>query len=72
MDLLEKKIIQPSSSEWAVICMKKDGQIRYCMEYRKLNSETHKDAFPLPRIASCIDQLLGTTFISCLDMFRDR
>ena len=75
MDLLGKKIIQPSSSEWAVvpvICMKKDGKIRYCMDYRKLNSVTHKDALPLPRNASCIDQLRGTTFISCLDMFRDR
>ena len=75
MDLLGKKIIQPSSSEWAaapVICMKKDGKIRYCMDYRKLNSVTHKDALPLPRIESCIDQLRGTTFITCLDMFRDR
>jgi hypothetical protein len=26
--------------------------------YRKLNSVTHKDALPLPRIASCIDQLI--------------
>jgi hypothetical protein len=35
MDLLGKKIIQPSSSEWAaapVICMK-DGKIPYCMDY---------------------------------------
>ena len=71
MDLLGKKIIQPSSSEWAaapVICMKKDEQIRYCMDYRKLNSVTRKDALPLPRIASCIDQLRGTIFISCLDI----
>ena len=75
MDLLGKKIIQSSSSEWAaapIICMKKDGKIRYCMDYRKLNSVTYKDAFPLPRIESCIDQLRGTTFISCLDIFRDR
>jgi hypothetical protein len=52
MDLLGKKIIQPSSSEWAaapVICMK-DGKIPYCMDYRKLNSVTHKDALPLPRM----------------------
>lgn len=75
MDLLGKKIIQSSSSEWAavpVICMKKDGKIRYCMDYRKLDSVTHKDALPLPGIASCINQLRGTTFISCLDMLRDR
>ena len=45
---------------------------KHCMDYRKLNSVTHKDALPLPRIESCIDQLRGTTFISCLDMFRDR
>ena len=71
MDLLGKKIIQLSSSEWAaalVICRKKDGNIRYCMDYRKLNSIIRKDAFPLPHIESCIDQLRGTTFISGLDM----
>jgi hypothetical protein len=71
MDLLGKKIIQPSSSEWAadsVICKKKDGSIRYCMDYRKLHSVTRIDALPLPRIESCIDQLRGTTFIYCLDM----
>ena len=70
MDLLGKKIIQPSSSEWAadpVIC-RKDENIRYCMDYRKLNSVTRKDALPLPRIESCIDQIRGTTFISCLDI----
>ena len=72
MDLLGKKIIQPSSSEWAaapIICMKKDGKIVWIIENLTL---THKDAFPLPRIESCIDQLRGTSFISCLDMLRDR
>ena len=78
MDLLGKKIIQPSSSEWAaapVICMKKDGKIRYCMDYRKLNSFTHKDAFPLPRIESCIDQLreLPSSPVQiCLEIGRKR
>jgi hypothetical protein len=61
--LLKKGIIQPSSSEWAAapeICRKKDGKIRYCIEYRKLISVSRKE--------SCIDQLKGTKFMSCLDM----
>jgi len=70
-ELLDKNIIQPSTSEWAaapVICRKKDGKIRYCIDYRKLNAVTRKDAFPLPRIQACIDHLRGTKFMSCLDM----
>ncbi|XP_056114186.1 uncharacterized protein LOC130090696 [Rhinichthys klamathensis goyatoka] len=52
-DMLEKKVIQPSSSPWAapiVMVRKKDGSWRFCVDYRKLNSLTYKDAFPLPRI----------------------
>jgi len=70
-DLLKKKIIQPSTSEWAaapVLIRKKCGSLRYCIDYRKLNSLTKRDAFPLPRIESCLDTLKGTQFMSCLDM----
>lgn len=70
-DLLEKGVIQPSTSEWAaapVLVRKKDGKIRYCIDYRKLNAVTRKDAFPLPRIECCIDTLRGNKLMSCLDM----
>ena len=70
-ELLEKKVIQPSSSAWAaapVLVRKKDGKLRYCIDYRKLNAVTKKDAFPLPRIEACLDTLKGSKFMSCLDM----
>ncbi|VDI12072.1 Hypothetical predicted protein, partial [Mytilus galloprovincialis] len=69
-ELLKRKIIQ-KSSEWCaapVLVRKRDGKIRYCIDYRKLNFKTRKDCFPLPRIESCIDTLRGTEFMSCLDM----
>lgn len=69
--MLEKGIIQPSISEWAsppVLVRKKDGKMRFCIDYRALNKVTTKDAFPIPNIQDCIDTLGGNTFFSSLDM----
>uniref|UniRef100_A0AAV2J7S8 Uncharacterized protein n=1 Tax=Knipowitschia caucasica TaxID=637954 RepID=A0AAV2J7S8_KNICA len=51
--MLEQGVIKESCSPWAapiVLVCNKDGTWRFCMDYRKLNAVTHKDAFPLPRI----------------------
>ncbi|VDI18583.1 Hypothetical predicted protein [Mytilus galloprovincialis] len=71
-ELLKGKIIQPSSSEWCaapVLIRKRDGKIRYCIDYRELNFKTRKDYFSLPRIESCIDTLREKEFMSSLNMF---
>ena len=50
-EMLELKIISPSCSEWAsnvVMVKKKDGSLRFCIDYRKLNEKTVKDVYPLP------------------------
>ena len=70
-DMLSKQIIQPSTSPWAlpiVLVRKKDGTLRFCVDYRKLNSLTCKDAYPLPRINDALDTLAGSKWFTTLDL----
>lgn len=70
-DMLEKKVIQPSSSPWAapiVMVCKKDGSWCFCVDYRKLNSLTHKDAFPLPQIEETLTSLTQASWFTTLDL----
>ena len=67
--MLEQKVIQPSSSPWAspiVLVRKKDGSLRFCVDYRSLNSVTKPDCFPLPRIDDMLDQLGNMKYFSTL------
>ena len=47
---------------------KKDGKLRFCVDYRKVNSITRKDAYPLPRVDDTLTTLDGTKWFSTLDM----
>ena len=47
---------------------KKDGSLRFCIDYRKLNSRTVKDAYNLPRIDDTIDRLIGAKYFTKLDL----
>ena len=70
-EMLSKEIIQPSSSPWSspvVLVRKKDGTSRFCVDYRKVNSVTRKDAYPLPRINDVLDTLAGSKLFSTLDL----
>ena len=70
-DMLDKNVIQPSKSPWAssiVLVKKKDGTQRFCVDYRRLNDVTVKDAYPLPRIDESLDQLIGNQWFSCLEL----
>ena len=69
--MLQKDIVERSSSPWAspiVLVKKKDGSTRFCVDYRKLNSITRKDAYPLPRIDDTLDTLHGSMWFTTLDL----
>ncbi|KAG1940729.1 interleukin-1 receptor accessory protein-like 1-A [Pimephales promelas] len=69
--MLDGGIIRESSSPWAapiVLVRKKTGAWRFCVDYRKLNSVTKKDAFPLPRIEDSLTSLTQATWYSTLDL----
>ena len=62
---------EPSTSPWAspiVLVRKKDGSTRFCIDYRKLNDVTRKDAYPLRRIDATLDTLHGSQWFSTLDL----
>ena len=70
-EMLQKDVIQISTSPWAsgiVMVEKKDGSKRFCIDYRRLNDVTIKDAYPLPQIDQSLDQLSGAELFSCLDL----
>ncbi|GFV55503.1 retrovirus-related Pol polyprotein from transposon 412 [Trichonephila clavipes] len=70
-DWLQKGIIKESVSDYCspiVLCKKKDGNLRICIDYRKINSKTEKDQYPLPLIEEVLDQLQSGNFFSTIDL----
>lgn len=70
-DLVSQGVLQESCSPWAspaVIVLKKDGSVRFCCDYRRLNQVTCKDAYPLPRIDESLDALGKAQLFSTLDL----
>lgn len=69
--MLEQGVIEESKSPWAaayVLAKKKSGELRLCVDFRKLNDMTKKCVYPLPNIEDCIETLAGKRFFSQLDM----
>ena len=70
-EMLEQRVIEPSESPWVspiVLVQKRDGGVRFCVDYRKLNQVTKLDEFPLPRIDDTLDLLTGSRHFSTLDL----
>ena len=70
-EMLAQNIIRPSSSPWCspiTLVPKSSGEYRFCVNYRKLNSVTVKDSFPLPLIQDIFDQLQGARVFTCLNL----
>ena len=70
-ELLSKGFIQSSISPWGapvLFVKKKDGSLRLCIDYRKLNRVTIPNQYPLPRIDELFDQLQGYRVYSKIDL----
>ena len=68
--MLSLGVIRHSKSPWSspiVLARKKDGSVRFCVDYRKLNAVTERDVYPLPRIEDVLDKLQGKRFFSTCD-----
>ncbi len=52
-----------------VLGTKKDGTTRFCVDYRKLNNVTQKDAYPLPQIDDTLEALRDSRYFSTLDLY---
>jgi len=70
-EMLEQGVIEPSDSPWSspiVVVRKKDGKHRFCIDFRRVNDVTHRDAYPLPQVTATLDKLRGARYLSTLDL----
>jgi len=68
--MLKLNVNAPSHIAWAspvVIVPKKNGKARFCVDHRRLNDITEKDADPLPRIEDCLDSLDDAQVLTSFD-----
>ena len=71
-ELLSSGVITESSSSFSsnmVLVRKRDGALRLYVDYRRLNLNTKKDAYSIPKIDTLIDSLLGAKYFASLDLF---
>lgn len=69
--MIDAGVVEPSESGWSspvLLVPKKDGSQRFCVDFRKLNKVTKRDAYPLPYISSILSKLGGAKFLSSLDL----
>jgi hypothetical protein len=71
-EMLEAGVIRPSRSHWAspVVLVKKKGtsDLRFCVDYRKLNKVTKVDPYPIPNMEAVLETLSGNHWFSKLDI----
>ncbi len=71
--IMELGVIEPSTSEWSspiVIVPKKDGSLRVCIDFRKLNAISFFDAYPMPRIEDLLERIGRAAYITTLDLCK--
>ena len=71
--LLDNSLIEHSQSGWSSPCIlvpKPDGTFCMCTDYRKVNSVTKTDTFPIPRIDDCIDNIGHAKYVTNFDLLK--
>jgi hypothetical protein len=71
LDMQRRGIREESDSPRSspvILLRKKNGELRFCMDYRKQNNVTRKYCFPLPRIDDTLDTLAVANWFSTLDL----
>lgn len=69
--MLAQGIVERSNSPWSspiLLVPKRDGSHRFCVDFRKLNSVTERDAYPLPYVSHILDKLRDARYLSTLDI----
>ena len=69
--MLTDRVIRPSTSPWAspiVLVQKKDGGVRFCVDFRKLNQVAKFDAYPMPRMEEVFESIGSSTVVTTLDL----
>ena len=69
-EMLDGGTIGPSQSPWCnamVLVRKKDGSLQFCIDFRRLNAQTKKDAYPLPCMQETMESMVGTRHFSCME-----
>ena len=71
--MLDSGVITTSVSPWAspiVLVTKKDGTVRFCVDYRKVNQVAKFDAYPMPRVEEVFESIGPANFITTLDLAK--
>ncbi len=71
--MLDMGVIEESNSDWAspiVLVPKRDGSVRFCVDYRKVNAVSKFDAYPMPWVDELLDRLGSARFYSTLDLTK--
>ena len=71
--LLENDFIKTSQSNYSSPCIlvpKSNGTYKLCTDYRKVNSVTKTDSFPIPRIDDCIDKVGNSKYVTKFDLLK--